>query len=700
MANLINNLGGAAGFGENFVPRNDDYYTTGIDLRTIFGSGLNFFGTNYNYVSVNNNGNVTLSNSTSGGLSTFTPFGLANGGYAIIAPFFADVDTRGSYTSNPNQVTPTAGGTSRGSDLVWYDMNTSGYGTLTVTWDDVGYYSYNVDRLNAFQLQIVGKGSGNFDIIFRYESINWVTGDASGGTGGLGGVVARAGYSTGDGSSWYELPQSGSQDGMLNLEATPGNTGVSGYYQFSVRSGTAAGEVMRGTANSDLLAGAGGNDTIYGYGGNDYLIGNAGSDRLIGGAGDDTYSTDGLDTLVEAVNAGIDEVLSSVSFTLGANLENLRLTGTSTINGTGNTLNNVLAGNTANNVLNGAGGSDTVDYSLVSSGITIDLASTVAQYVYGQGYDTLRSIENIVGTLYADNLKGTSGANVLNGNLGADTMAGGNGSDTYYVDNAYDTVIETTAGATGGNDWVFSSRPSYTLGANVENGGIISTGTAKMTGNGLANTILAGSGNNVLAGGGGVDTLSYASGLKGSTGVTVSLAVTTAQATGGSGSDTISGFENLTGSSRADKLTGSSGANVLSGGAGNDTIAGGGGNDRLIGGTGADRLNGGSGADVFDYNAVGESGITYATRDIISGFVRGQDRIDLATIDAVASTAGNDTFSFIGTRAFSAAGQVRYVYDAGTGVGTLYGNTDADSTAEFSIQLAGVSALSAADLIL
>lgn len=182
--------------------------------------------------------------------------------------------------------------------------------------------------------------------------------------------------------------------------------------------------------------------------------------------------------------------------------------------------------------------------------------------------------------------------------------------------------------------------------------------------------------------------------------MTVSLAVTTSQATGGSGTDRISGFESLTGSARADKLTGSSGANTLSGGAGNDTIAGGAGNDRLIGGTGADRLNGGSGADIFDYNSVGESGLTSARRDVISGFVRGEDRIDLTTIDAIASTRANEAFTFIGTRAFSAAGQVRYVYDASTGTGTLHGNVDADSTAEFSIAVTGVSAMSAANLIL
>ncbi len=92
---------------------------------------------------------------------------------------FADVDTRGT------TVSATPGGTSTGSNLVYYDFNTAGNGTLTVTWDDVGYYNSKVDKLNAFQLQLVGKGNGNFDVIFRYETINWTTGSASGGTDGL-----------------------------------------------------------------------------------------------------------------------------------------------------------------------------------------------------------------------------------------------------------------------------------------------------------------------------------------------------------------------------------------------------------------------------------------------------------------------------------------------------------------------------------
>jgi Ca2+-binding RTX toxin-like protein len=433
MTTLVNNLGGAVGFGESYVPRNDDSYTSGVNLTTLFGAGgLNFFGTSYAYASINNNGNVTLSNNSYGGLSTFTPFGLANGGYAIIAPFFADVDTRfNSAPASANQVTPTPGGTSRGSDLTWYDIDTVNH-VLTVTWDDVGYYGSHTDKLNAFQLQIIDRpGVGNFDMIFRYESVNWVTGDASGGSGGFGGVVARAGYSTGDGSAWYELPQSGSQDAMLALDSAAGNTGVAGYYQFSVRNGTPAGEVINGTSHSDLLSGSGGNDTLNGGGGNDYLIGNTGSDRLVGGKGNDAYTTDGQDTIVEKAGEGYDTVLSNVTATLGANQEALRLSGTSNINATGNTLGNTLAGNSGNNILDGGAGKDTVDYSLATGSVTVSLATTVSQYVGGgQGSDTLRSIENLIGSSGYDSLTGNSAANLLEGGAANDTLSGGGGNDT------------------------------------------------------------------------------------------------------------------------------------------------------------------------------------------------------------------------------------------------------------------------------
>ncbi|MDD2266028.1 nidogen-like domain-containing protein [Sulfuricurvum sp.] len=299
MASLVNGLGGAVGFGENSLARNDDgsnsFYTP-IDLTSIFPNGLNFFGQTWNGVYVNNNGNITFGSS----LSSFTPSAIgADFYYPIIAPFWADVDTRTPYTNtNPNgYVTPTAGGNSQGSNLTWYDIDPT-TGTFTVTWDDVGYYYTNTDKLNAFQLQLISTGNGNFDIIFRYEDINWTTGDASDGTSGLGGTVARAGFSAGDSSNYYEFYFSGDQNFMLNLEnSVLAGTNETGVWTYHVNGGSVTG---MGLENSnDTIIGTSGSDIMDGRSGDDILWAGAGDDNISGGAGDDTlYGEAGNDHLV------------------------------------------------------------------------------------------------------------------------------------------------------------------------------------------------------------------------------------------------------------------------------------------------------------------------------------------------------------------------------------------------------------------
>ena len=552
MATLITGLGGDAGFGENSLTRNDDYYAENVSLASAFGAGgLNFFGTNYTVIAINNNGNITFGPN---GLYTFTPFGLQDSNYPIIAPFFADVDTNG-------------GATTQGTNLVYYDFDTTGYGTLTVTWDEVGYYYSKVDKLNAFQLQLVGTGSGNFDIIFRYEAINWTTGDASGGSGGLGGTVARAGYSSGDnGLAWYEMPQSGIQDQMLALETTLGNTGVAGYYYFHTQSGTPGDDVLSGGAtDSDILDGGAGNDTLYGYGGDDTLDGGPGADLLVGGTGNDRYIVDNVgDVLVEVPSEGIDTVQASISYTLGDNLDNIVLTGTASINGTGNSLDNVLAGNSGNNILDGLTGSDTVSYESYSYGLTINLSLTTAQSLDGQ--DTLLNIENCTGTFSGDTLIGSSVANILNGNLGADTMSGGAGDDIYYVDNTGDSVIETDNASSALNgfraglglssniDKVIASI-SYTLGNYLENldlaagsGNITGAGNALanvLTGNEGNNTLTGGAGNDTLDGGTGIDSAAYSGNRAGFTLARSGSNLTVTDSTGVEGVDMLTNIERL-----------------------------------------------------------------------------------------------------------------------------------------------------------
>lgn len=311
MAALINGLGGDAGFGENYLERNDDGYSSAIDITSIFPQGLNLFGTTYNSIYVNNNGNITFN----GGLYSYTPTAIGANFYSpIIAAFWADVDTRNYYSSatTVGNVTPTVGGNSQGSNLTWYDIDPA-TGTITVTWDDVGYYDGNTDKLNAFQLQLIATGDGNFDIIYRYEDINWVTGDASGGTNGLGGTVARAGFSAGDSANYYEFYFSGDQNFMLNLETTPlAGTDELGVWTYHVNGGSVQGmgledsdDTVNGTDSSDIMDGRSGNDILYaGLGddnisgglGDDTLYGEAGNDRLVGGDGNNIlYGGEGTD---------------------------------------------------------------------------------------------------------------------------------------------------------------------------------------------------------------------------------------------------------------------------------------------------------------------------------------------------------------------------------------------------------------------
>jgi Ca2+-binding RTX toxin-like protein len=323
---------------------------------------------------------------------------------------------------------------------------------------------------------------------------------------------------------------------------------------------------------------------------------------MTGGDGNDIYVVNNvLDRVVESntSTSQIDTVQASVSWTLGANLENLVLTGVSGINGTGNEQHNFITGNAGNNVLDGA--------------------------------------------------------------AGADSMSGGDGNDTYYVDNADDAVIETNSNAaSGGVDSVHSSLAAYTLGNNVEHLYIDSTGAANGTGNALDNTLFAGAGNNVLDGREGNDTVSFE---RAASGVTVNLSTSAQQNTVGSGLDTVKLFENLTGSAYADTLSGNSGANVLNGGAGNDTLVGGSGDDRLIGGAGTDNLTGGTGADTYVFDALSDMGAGALRDAINGFKSTEGDHLDFTGLDANPLTTAIDAFTFIGSNAFDpadATGELRF----------------------------------------
>ncbi|MEF8707541.1 MAG: DUF4347 domain-containing protein [Candidatus Accumulibacter propinquus] len=367
---------------------------------------------------------------------------------------------------------------------------------------------------------------------------------------------------------------------------------------------------IEGGSGNDTLIGGAGDDLLDGGAGSDFLNGATGADTMLGGDGTDAYCVDHAGDLVSETNAdlasgGNDIVYSYLAaYTLTTNVERLRLMLAGASNGTGNALDNTLYAGDGNNVLDGAAGNDTVSYVFAGAGVTVSLATAGAQATSGSGSDTLISIENLIGSGFNDSLVGNAGNNVLdggagsdflNGATGADTMLGGDGTDAYCVDHAGDLVSESNSNlATGGNDVVYSYLAAYALTTNVERLRLMLAGASNGTGNGLDNTLYAGDGNNVLDGAGGNDTVSYA---LASAGVTVSLATAGAQATGGSGSDTLISIENLTGSGFNDALNGNAGSNVLDGGAGNDT---------LNGGTGADTMLGGDGSDLYTIDHAGD----------------------------------------------------------------------------------------------
>lgn len=224
---------------------------------------------------------------------------------------------------------------------------------------------------------------------------------------------------------------------------------------------------INGTGNSmnNTLTGGAGNNSLYGMGGNDTLDGAGGTDALYGGAGDDTYIVDTTtDTITEYSAEGSDTIQSSVTYTIAslANVENITLTGSSNINATGNSGNNILKGNTGTNVLVGGAGDDTY---YVGSGDTITESSgegtdTVYIGISGGTYTLAANVENAVvmdgyilnvsGNSLDNIIIGNSTNNKLNGKGGADTLQGGSGNDTFVLEDSYissvDTIVDLNLG--------------------------------------------------------------------------------------------------------------------------------------------------------------------------------------------------------------------------------------------------------------
>ncbi|MDB9521800.1 alkaline phosphatase, partial [Dolichospermum circinale CS-1225] len=182
-----------------------------------------------------------------------------------------------------------------------------------------------------------------------------------------------------------------------------------------------------GTLNA---TGSTGNDTITAGAGNDTLDGGAGTNSLRGGLGNDTYIISTLtNTITEAANAGIDTVRSSVTYTLATNVENLVLTGTTDLNGTGNTLNNTLTGNIGNNILNGGIGADTLIGGAGNDTYIVDNAGDVITEANGEGRDLVQSSVTYTLSENVENLTLTGNTAINGTGNGLDNTITGNSGD-------------------------------------------------------------------------------------------------------------------------------------------------------------------------------------------------------------------------------------------------------------------------------
>ncbi|MEH2112980.1 calcium-binding protein [Nostoc sp.] len=219
---------------------------------------------------------------------------------------------------------------------------------------------------------------------------------------------------------------------------TSGDDTIYGWANGGNANSPSGNDILNGAAGNDNLFGGTGNDSLIGGLGNDTLDGGLGTDSLNGGVGDDTYIIDtALDTITEAANSGIDTVRSSVTYTLAANLENLRLTGTTAINGTGNILNNFLFGNSANNTLNARAGDDILDGNLGNDILNGEDGNDSLQG--GPGNDILNGGSGndiLIGVFPGSLLPTGLGENdTLTGGVGLDIFVLGDAKNVYYDDN-------------------------------------------------------------------------------------------------------------------------------------------------------------------------------------------------------------------------------------------------------------------------
>ncbi len=228
--------GGPRGFGTECLGPSDDGSSAAIPLASAFPRGLRFFEATHSVAYVNTNGSVSFS----GPVGTFTPDPFPVASQAMIAPFWADVDTRGEEDRCARRGGVRSACQRPVDNGIWWDLSP---GRLVVTWHQVGYFECHTDRRASFQLILTevpgttcGAEGADFDVEMRYALCEWTTGDASGGSGGRGGTEAQAGFDAGNLRDFVMIP--GSRTPAIGRRLCEGsNAGTPGLWRFAIRGG-------------------------------------------------------------------------------------------------------------------------------------------------------------------------------------------------------------------------------------------------------------------------------------------------------------------------------------------------------------------------------------------------------------------------------------------------------------------------------
>ncbi len=633
---LVSGLGGSAGYGEIEVPRNDDGFMLldSTQVSAVFETGLNFFGATYDSFYVNTNGSISFGS----GISTYTPSTITSGGTPAILPFWADVDTR-SYSDGSN---PPA---------IYVDVDPAA-DVITVTWPGVDYFSTtnanHAPKANWFQLQLYDRGNGDFDIVYRYQDINWSAGDASGGSQGLGGTAAHAGWTAGNGANYFELPQSGDEAAILGLESAQGNTGLPGFWVFQVRNGQvsigditfAAYDAYSQTGTDDLSPTIPPNGQpqteLFGF---MHFPGSVGVRDFHGDMwvnNNLTYATgerpvanpvegnEGWATFLHELGHGLgfthpanNPYTSDNQYTVMSYNPHPSQAGASPANAvwpvTPLLLDIQAAQATYGANLNTRTGDD-VYFATGGEFAIADGGSLIAAIWDAGGNDTF-SAENQTAAVTIDLRPGHfSSIGAITDNIAIAQGVQGTGAMSAWIENAV---------GGSGNDTLQGNVLSNVLRGNA--------GDDTMYGDDGWDTISGGDGNDIIHGGARGDTIDGGAGdddLQGEDGWDF--------VTGGPGNDVISGGtgnDNLFGNENDDVISGGDGDDRLWGGLGNDAMHGDAGNDLLIGNAGQDHFWGDEGLDTI---------IAGGGNDVLEGGADADRLFGNENDDVVSGGAGND----------------------------------------------------------